>query len=98
MASTIPQNRPQNHILAPSPIRPSSSSTFSQDISRAIEASASMLPKYYTYNQYESAAAKESSTIDNNGNDASSFVDWDHHHQPPPPPPSPVGFPSSYNS
>jgi hypothetical protein len=88
MASTFPPSRSQSSInlIAPSAVR-------HQDIFRALEASASMLPKYYV-NAKKSASASESkaSSAELEG---SAYSDYHHLHQPPPPPPSPVGFPSS---
>ncbi|CRG84639.1 hypothetical protein PISL3812_01896 [Talaromyces islandicus] len=88
MASTMPSNRSQSstNLIAPSALR-------HQDIFRALEASASMLPKYYT-NAKKTASASESKTLSGEM-DGSAYSDYYHLHQPPPPPPSPVGFPSS---
>lgn len=63
-----------------------------QDIARAIEASASMLPKYMSY-----ASPSASNAGSNAGSPKNSLPnnDSDWYHQPPPPPPSPVSFPAS---
>ncbi|QKX58932.1 uncharacterized protein TRUGW13939_06060 [Talaromyces rugulosus] len=84
MASAFPPNRSQSSInlIAPSAVR-------HQDIFRALEASASILPKYYT-NAKKSESKASSAELE-----GSAYSDYHHLHQPPPPPPSPVGFPSS---
>lgn len=100
MASTIPQNRSQssiNTILAPTPMASSSASFSHQDISRALEASASMLPKYYTSyaNRKTASSASSPAAMEHVGLSGDYYPDHHYVHQPPPPPPSPVGFPSS---
>lgn len=63
-----------------------------QDIARAIEASASMLPKYMSH-----ASSSTSNSGSNAGSPKNNLSnnDTDWYHQPPPPPPSPVSFPAS---
>jgi hypothetical protein len=99
MASTIPQNRSQsniNNILAPTPITSSSASFSHQDISRALEASASVLPKYYTYaDKKPCSSASSPAAMMENVSLSGDYVDHHYFRQPPPPPPSPVGFPFS---
>ncbi|KAF3400481.1 hypothetical protein DPV78_004880 [Talaromyces pinophilus] len=59
-----------------------------QDIFRALEASASLLPKSFV--------ASAVSSSDKSSSSATHIEYSDHQFQnPPPPPPSPIGFPSS---
>jgi hypothetical protein len=98
MTSTIPQNRSQsniNIILAPTPMTSSSARFSHQDISRALEASASVLPKYYTYADKKPSPASSPAAMMENISLSGDYVDHHYFQQPPPPPPSPVGFPSS---
>ncbi|KGY15658.1 hypothetical protein PABG_11311 [Paracoccidioides brasiliensis Pb03] len=65
MTSTISE-QPYQHILSPIPTKPKSglvndptatfsAATFSQEISRAMQASSSQLPKYVSYSYMEDA-------------------------------------------